>query len=248
MSTLEKLAKSAVMISPRTAEVVYRLVILWRARQAAKQGGPFGQSAEDAWFLGWLRDANIPWAESGFYIDIGANHPVFLSATYLLYKSGWRGLTIEPIPSLSSLHKRLRSRDTRLNVGVGVRNGTQSFWETAPDYFSSFSDKAVAEAEANGWCRILRERQVQVMTPSEILQHVHHGVRVNYLSIDTEGLDSEILASWPWDQCRPDMVACEASAVDASDAQKILATQGYAMVKKFPVTAFWQSREFADGY
>ena len=248
MSSLGRLTKSAVMISPRAAEVVYWLVILWRAKQAAQKGGPFGQSAEDAWFLGWLRDAKVPWAESGFYIDIGANHPVMLSATYLLYKSGWRGLTVEPIPSLSSLHQRLRPRDTRLNVGIGLRGGTQPFWETAPHYFSSFSKKAAVEAEASGWCRILRERQVQVVTPREILQHIHHGVRVNYLSIDTEGLDSEILACWPWDQCRPDIVGCEASAVEASDAQRILAAQGYAVVKKFPVTAFWRSPEFADRY
>ena len=71
---------------------------------------------------------------------------------------------------------------------------------------------------------------------------------MNYLSIDTEGLDSEILACWPWDQCRPDIVGCEASAVEASDAQRILAAQGYAVVKKFPVTAFWRSPEFADRY
>jgi FkbM family methyltransferase len=248
MSRLGKLTKSAVMVSPRAAEVVYRLIVLWRARQAAKKGGPFGQSSEDAWFLDRLRNAKVPWAESGFYIDIGANHPVMLSSTYLLYKSGWRGLTVEPIPSLSSLHERLRPRDTRLNVGVGSRGGTQSFWETAPDYFSSFSQKAATEAEASGWCRILRERQVQVVTPREILQSVPHGTQVNYLSIDTEGLDSEILGCWPWDKCRPDVVACEASAVEASEAQGILAAQNYTMVKKFPVTAFWLSPVFAERF
>jgi hypothetical protein len=43
-------------------------------------------------------------------------------------------------------------------------------------------------------------------------------------------------------------VACEASAVEASEAQGILAAQNYTMVKKFPVTAFWLSPVFAERF
>lgn len=248
MSRLTQFAKAVVLADPKVAETVYKGLTLWRARRAARAGGPFGQSAEDAWFLGWLRKSRIPWAEAGFYIDIGANHPVVLSATYLLYKTGWRGLAVEPIPSLCALHRRMRPRDTQLNVGAGSSSETRPFWETAPDYFSSFSRDTAVAAEADGLCRILRQARLSVVTPRDILARVPAGLRVNYLSIDTEGLDGEILSAWPWEECRPDIVSCEASAVEESQAGRRLAAEGYSMVRKFPVTAFWRSPELAGTF
>jgi FkbM family methyltransferase len=234
------------MANPRVAELVYSAITLWRARRASRsQVSSFAQSGEDLWLLGWLREQRVPWADGGFYIDIGANHPIVLSATYLLYRKGWQGITIEPIPALYSLHARLRPRDNCLNLGVGVRPGSQPFWETAPDYFCSFSHKAALKAEADGLCRILRETHVRVATPRDIISRMPEGTRVNYLSIDTEGLDTEILSVWPWEECRPDLVSCEASAEHDSEAGRLLTRAGYQHLKSFPVTAFWKSPELS---
>ncbi|MFZ4483199.1 MAG: FkbM family methyltransferase [Chthoniobacterales bacterium] len=245
MSSLTAWLKPVVLAQPWLAENFYGAMTRWRAWEAARRGAPFGQSGEDIWLRGWLRENGIPWADDGFYIDIGANHPVVLSATYLLYREGWRGLTVDPIPSLCALHRHMRPRDTCLNVGIGARPGIQPFWETAPDYFCSFSHDAAREAEASGWCRVLRETRVDVATPQDILARVPGGTRVNYLSIDTEGLDAEILGHWPWDTCRPDLVSCEASADHESEASQLLAAAGYRPLKDFPVTAFWWSPELA---
>lgn len=245
MNRLSACLKKAVLSNSFVAEKFYGAMTLWRARQAAARGVSFGQSDEDAWLLAWLKNNGVPWAENGFYIDIGANHPVVLSATYLLYRAGWRGITVEPIPGLCALHARLRPRDINMNVGVGAQAGTQPFWETAPDYFCSFSREAAVQAAANGWCRVLRETRVGLATPRDILARVPEGTRINYLSIDTEGLDAEILGNWPWEECRPDLVSCEASADAGSPASRLLATAGYVVVKTFPVTAFWQSPDLA---
>ena len=69
---------------------------------------------------------------AGFYVDAGANDPVFHSVTKLLYENGWRGINIEPTPVL---HDRLvadRPRDINLNVGVSDVEGTLTFFEVAP--------------------------------------------------------------------------------------------------------------------
>jgi len=241
MNRLTRWLKPLVMSHPWLAERFYRVLTLVRARRAARVGDSFGQCGEDAWFYGMLRERRVPWAESGFYVDLGANHPVVLSATYLLYRAGWNGLTVEPIPSLCSLHRCFRPRDICLNTGVGSSREDRPFWETAPDVFSSFSQEATRQAEASGWCRILCESRVALRTPAEILTHVPAGVRVNYLSIDTEGLDGEILRNWPWADCSPDIVSCEASAAHGgeSEADQILAGRGYVPIKRFPVSVFW---------
>ena len=246
MNKFTRWIKPAVMANRRVAELVYSAITLWRARRASRSHvASFGQSGEDLWLLGWLREQRLPWSGDGFYIDIGANHPVVLSATYLLYRKGWQGITVEPIPALCSLHARLRPRDICLNVGVGARPGSQQFWETAPDYFCSFSQKAARKAEADGLCRVLRETHVKVASPRDIISRMPEGAHVNYLSIDTEGLDTEILSNWPWEDCRPDLVSCEASADHNSEAGRLLAQAGYQHLKNFPVTAFWKSPELS---
>jgi FkbM family methyltransferase len=245
MSRLTRWLKPLVLSHPWLAEHFYHALTLARARRAARADNSFGQCGEDAWFFQTLRERRIPWAESGFYVDLGANHPVVLSATYLLYRHGWSGLTVEPIPSLCALHRRFRPRDICVNMGVGAAREDRPFWETAPDVFSSFSHEAALHAQASGWCRLLREVRVPVNTPAEILTHAPAGTHINYLSIDTEGLDVEILRNWPWETCRPDVVSCEASAAGEGESDVILDREGYVPIRRFPICVFWASPDLA---
>lgn len=247
MLTFQSRLKSAVLANTFTAKHCYRALNQIRAHAAIRRNTSFGQCAEDVWLLQALRAGKVPWANSGFFVDIGANHPVVFSATYLLYKAGWNGLTVEPIPSLCALHRKFRPRDICLNMGVAAVREKRRFWETAPDLFSSFSKAEAQNAKDNGLCTILREGDIWVDTPSSILRHVPHGTRVNYLTIDTEGLDAEILGRWPWDLSRPDVISCEALAQGDRrlEAETILAREGYAPIKLFPICGFWGSHELA---
>jgi len=240
--------KSLIVKNPFVAERFYHLLALYRTRVAMQRKSSFGQSREDAWFLSMLRERHIPWANSGFYVDIGANHPVVFSATYLLYKAGWSGITVDPIPSLCALHRRFRPYDVCLNVGVGSACEQRRFWETAPDLFSSFSEEDARGAAEKGLCAVLRETSVSLVTPSAIVAHIPSERTVNYLTIDTEGLDGEILSNWPWDECMPDVISCEASAMSAeeSEADKVLKNYGYTAIKQFEICVFWASPTFAS--
>jgi FkbM family methyltransferase len=242
--------KTLILRNPLVAERFYHFLALYRARVAMRRNTSFGQSREDAWFLDTLRQKNIPWASSGFFVDLGANHPVVFSATYLLYKAGWSGITVDPIPSLCALHRRLRPRDVSLNVGVGAVSEQRRFWETAPDFFSSFSEEDTKRAEEKGLCTVLRESAVSLVTPSDIVAHVPAGKTVNYLTIDTEGLDGEILSNWPWDKCMPDVISCEASALEGqeSEASSVLRDRGYTLLRDFPICVFWASAQFATQF
>ena len=244
MSRLTRWLKPVFLSHPWLAERFYHALTLARARQAARAGDSFGQCAEDTWFFHTLREKGIPWAESGFYVDLGANHPIVLSTTYLLYRHGWRGLTVEPIPSLCALHREFRPRDICVNMGVGAAREERPFWETAPDVFSSFSHEAALHAQTSGWCRVLRGVRVEVDTPAAILTHAGDQNRINYLSIDTEGLDVEILRNWPWTSSRPDVVSCEAS-VAGGESETILLREGYAPIRRFPICIFWASPALA---
>lgn len=65
--------------------------------------------------------------DKGFYIDVGANHPVTHSNTWLFYQNGWRGITVEPNPCLAGLHRTRRPRDVVLAAAVGKKRGRGAF-------------------------------------------------------------------------------------------------------------------------
>ena len=41
----------------------------------------------------------------GFYIDIGAGHPVYDNVSFAFYLAGWRGISVEPNPALAALSR-----------------------------------------------------------------------------------------------------------------------------------------------
>ena len=59
----------------------------------------------------------------GFYIDIGAGHPVYDNVSFAFYLRGWRGITVEPNPWLAQLSEAVRPRDIRVQSLVGETAG-----------------------------------------------------------------------------------------------------------------------------
>src|SRR5947209_4330005 len=66
----------------------------------------YAQRFED--FHLWRCLGEIP---NGFYVDVGAGHPVYDNVSFAFYLAGWRGVTIEPNPALAALGRAVRPRD-----------------------------------------------------------------------------------------------------------------------------------------
>ena len=64
--------------------------------------------------------------KSGFYVDVGAHSPKYLSNTYYFYKQGWRGINIEPTPGRIRMFERVCPRDTNLALAISDRDEAQS--------------------------------------------------------------------------------------------------------------------------
>src|SRR5262245_39670575 len=67
--------------------------------------------------------------KEGFYVDIGANHPVNLSITKHFYDSGWSGVNIEPLPCIFELLQSGRPRDINLNMGISNKCELRTLYE-----------------------------------------------------------------------------------------------------------------------
>ena len=89
------------------------------AQVAHQQVNSYAQRYEDMHLLRAFGEQ-----ASGFYIDIGAGHPVYDNVSFAFYLRGWSGITVEPNPWLAQLSKAVRPRDVRAHF---ISSGWSSF-------------------------------------------------------------------------------------------------------------------------
>lgn len=186
------------------------------------RNGTFSQHGEDRYIADYFESRG-----KGFYLDIGASHPFRISNTYSLYRAGWRGVTVEPIPRLAKLHRRWRGRDELLAVAVGTTNGTVDFFEMTPSVLSTL-DHAVAERYiTEGKAVLYRRYPIKVMAVNEVFEYATAIAPIDFVSIDIEGLDVSVVAAVDFDRFRPELICIEVNDSAVRDA----ATQLFARAR-----------------
>jgi FkbM family methyltransferase len=168
--------------------------------------------------------------KSGYYVDVGANHPTKLSNTFKLYCMGMRGISVEPSPTLSRLHSRYRPEDIQLSGGVGANDGLLPFYRLSCHVLSTFSREECERAVTNGH-RMLSRSLVPVFTLRTILDSCPFKDRPHFalLSVDTEGLDAMVLRSNDWTKYRPRLIVVENNGQN-SVVRDYLGGLGYRLV------------------
>ncbi len=145
------------------------------------------------------------------YLDIGANDPHFLSNTAFFYKKGCRGINIEANPQLITKLKRFRRKDINLNLGVGEKEGELDFYILSDPTLSSFSKEEATLATASGKIRINDVKKIKLTTVEKVIDEYGHGKFPDFLSIDVEGMDLDILHSIPFNRYWPKIICAEAA-------------------------------------
>jgi FkbM family methyltransferase len=189
--------------------------------------------------------------EPGFYLDIGAHHPIKHSNTYLFYKRGWRGVCVEPNPELVPLHQRERPHDKIINAGLASQSGTlryHRFDESLENGF--FAKELVANRVADGRT-YLGEMNVRCVSVRDFLA-AEVSEKVDFLNIDVETMEPEILASWDWTLCKPSLICAEIHArdIDAmlrSDVATILLNAGYTPMSRGLMSAMFVANDAIAG-
>lgn len=190
--------------------------------------------------------------ESGFYVDVGAHHPVRFSNTYRFYIRGWRGINVEPNADMLRLFQRRRKRDINLGYGVGQREGSLDYFMFNEPALNSF-DRQFSEQRQSERYRIVEVRQVAVKPLSRILEtFLPVNTRIDFMSVDAEGYDFEIVQSNDWTRFRPGCVLVEAVQFDLSNPRaapmhRFLEEQRYTLFAKTFNTLFYRDSSVAPG-
>lgn len=138
--------------------------------------------------------------EKPSYIDIGANHPLRISNTALFYEHGCRGINIEPNPSLIGDFYAMRPEDRNLCCGVGSESGFMPFYVVRASGLSSF-DRSVIEKRArenpnDPNILITKTIDVPIRTLEEIIRTENNGIMPDYMDLDVESWEYEVLRTY----------------------------------------------------
>ncbi len=184
------------------------------------------------------------------YLDIGANHPFFISNTALLYEQGCRGINIEANPQLIESFTVYRPDDINLNIGISNKDEELDFYIMADNTLSTFSKNECDTMVSNG--KTLAEiKKIKLTNLESILENHFNNKFPDFMSIDAEGMDLQILQSINFEKSSPKIICVEAaeySAVGAgtrrSELINFLIGKGYYEYANTNLNAIMVKREF----
>jgi FkbM family methyltransferase len=162
------------------------------------------------------------------YLDVGAADPTIGNNTYLFYTKGFRGVLVEPNPAFIPPLRSVRPRDEVLNLGIGFSDQTEVDYfmisgpggENLNTFSKSQADAVVAKYQ--GQRRIEKVLKMPLVNINRVIADHFRGKAPDFVSIDTEGLDFDILRSLDFDQFRPPVICAETLAVDTKVDAKLL--------------------------
>lgn len=205
----------------------------------------YAQYGEDLLLQGFLGE-KWSWSYKGFYVDIGAHHPKKLSNTKIYSDAGWRGINVDASEEAIRVFARMRRRDINVNVGIGKTPGILNYYRMSVSPMNTFS-KAFAEKAIAEGVKLLKTVQVPVITLKDLLdRHLPKGQAIDFLSIDCEGLDLEILESNDWQAYRPEYILIEIHTegknwtIPSSRVAVYLREQGYEIIGQGVVTSLFK--------
>ncbi len=206
----------------------------------------YSQDGEDMIIRSFYEEA---YKYKGFYIDIGAHHPFRFSNTAYFYKKGWQGLNVEASPDLIKHFIDKRTRDINLNVGVSDKKDILRFFmfrEPAVNTFDAERAKVLPLEDP----RFIFEKEVEIQTLplKEILdKHLPKGVKIDFLTIDVEGFDLQVLHSNDWDTYLPRFILVEHGfnpyALLEDPIFIFLSERNYELVARTKRTSIFQFKE-----
>ena len=163
----------------------------------------YAQNFEDVMLWRALQEV-----ENGFYIDIGANHPVADSVTKAFYEQGWQGINVEPELELFELLQADRPRDTNLNMAISAKVSSVDFYVSAIRGWSTTDKDSSKNLHDKN---LLSEvRTVPAMSLDELCKN-NNVQEVHFLKVDVEGAEKDVLESFSFNDVRPWICVIEAT-------------------------------------
>jgi FkbM family methyltransferase len=186
---------------------------------------------------------------TGTYVDIGAGHPIADNVSFWFYERGWQGIVVEPQRELAALYERLRPRDIVVRGLVGRECGEIDFHVVDRLHGLSTTREDVAQ-KAVTFGANYRTVRTPVTTLAQLCGS-HDLGSVDFLKIDVEGAEADVLFGGDWKRFRPKVIVAESVTPMASEPswqawEPFLIAQGYRFVLFDTLNRFYVAQEHPD--
>ena len=145
--------------------------------------------------------------KEGIYIDVGCFHPKLANNTYLLYKKGWRGINIDVDPHTIEIFNYLRPRDYNKQIAVSDKSGEVDL------YFyhnRSAINTLSKETFVSRGGKSLDIKKIKSETLNSIIENSpYQNNKIDFLTIDVEGYEINVLKRFDINKYRPDIIVLE---------------------------------------
>lgn len=152
----------------------------------------------------------FPDEKKGYYLDIGAHHPVFFSNTYHFYLRGWKGINIDAIPGSMNIFKILRPNDLNIEACISdKRERDVTLYMFEKPALNTINEKVATQRILEGH-KCINKIHLDTLTLSDLLQEYNiMPSNFDILNIDIEGLDEIVLRNNDWSKLRPKVLVFE---------------------------------------
>jgi FkbM family methyltransferase len=145
----------------------------------------------------------------GRFLDCGAFDGRTFSNTLRLYERGWKGVLIEPSPAaFAGLQRQYNGSERAIlvNAAIAKQSGQIDFFDAGGDAVSS-TETAHKEKWEKGYGSKFTKIKVTALTWLDIFNM--YGTDFDFVNLDTEGTNLELLREYPFIECTPACMCIE---------------------------------------
>jgi FkbM family methyltransferase len=163
---------------------------------------------------------------SGFFVEVGANRPRERSQTWHLERLGWSGILIEPQPDLAAQLRRMRQAKVYAVACSSPQNaGKRMRLHVAGPHSALDRDRMAPGTQAE------QAIDVPVRALDDILVEAGAPAQFEFLSIDVEGHELEVLSGFDLARWRPRLILIEDHVANL-DRHRLLTACGYRLIRR----------------
>ncbi|MBZ2170878.1 FkbM family methyltransferase [Nitratidesulfovibrio sp. SRB-5] len=178
----------------------------------------YGQNAEDI-----IAGSLFPASYTGFYVDIGAHHPVKFSNTYLLYQAGWQGINIDPLPGSMTLFNKMRPKDVNLEICVSDDDADVEYYIFSEPAYNTISKKRAEHVISRSYSQLIETKAIKTESLKAIFsRHIPKGQSIDLMTIDVETMELQVLKTNDWERYIPRVIVIESLASFEKDIFSII--------------------------
>lgn len=225
---------------------LYQILVQINLKMIDYSTKSYSQEGEDMILRRVFNDKN-----NGFFVDVGAHHPERFSNTFFFYMLGWKGINIDAMPGSMDGFKRKRPLDINLEIPISNSGKELIYYKFNEPALNGFSKK-LTELRINESNLYYVEEEITLKTYrlSEVLEnHMPKYTDIDFMTIDVEGLDFEVLQSNDWEKFRPKIILVEILENSLEDfftneAYLYLKDRDYRFYAKTVNTVFFRRSDF----